>query len=128
MLQIDTTTMQIALTRGDSASITFGAVDKDGTTWNPSVGDETLTFAVAKKWGGEPLMKITNPYDADMDVFWTIKIDTDDWLDDGGNDVFKFGDYVYDVQVGTSTGAITIIGKTEELNPTFTVLGEVAPE
>lgn len=128
MLEINTETMMIALTRGDSASIKFGAVEKDGSTWNPSVGDETLTFAVAKKWGGDPLMKIENPYDADMDVFWTINIGTEDWLNDDGTDAFKFSDYVYDVQVGTSTGAITIIGKTDDLSPTFRVLGEVAPE
>ena len=128
MIDINTTTMTIALTRGDSASIKFGAVNEDGTAWNPSDGDETLTFAVAKKWGGEPLMKIINPYDIDMDAFWTITIGTNDWLDDDGNDKFKFGDYVFDVQVGTSTGAITIIGKTDDLSPTFRVLGEVAPE
>ena len=128
MLKIDTTTMTIAITRGDSASITFGAKDKDGNTWNPTEGDETLTFAVAKKWGGESMMEITNPYDADPTIFWTINIDTDDWLDDDGNDKFKFADYVFDVQVGTSSGAITIIGQTDELSPTFKVLGEVAPE
>ena len=128
MLNIDTKTMLIELTRGDSASIKFGAVDADGTTWNPSEGDETLTFAVAKKWGGEVLMKITNQYDADMDVFWTINITTDKWLNDDGTDKFKFADYVFDVQVGTSSGAITIIGKTDDLSPTFRVLGEVAEE
>ena len=128
MLEIDTNTMTIAITRGDSASIQFGAKDKDGQTWNPSEGDETLTFAVAKKWGGEPLMEITNPYSATPSTFWTITIGTNDWLDDDGADKFKFADYVFDVQVGTSSGAITIIGKTDDLSPTFRVLGEVAPE
>ena len=128
MLNIDTNTMMIAITRGDSASITFGAKDKSGTTWNPTEGDETLTLSVSKKWGGVPLMEITNPYDADPTTFWTINIDTDDWLDSNGNDKFKFADYVYDVQVGTSSGAITIIGKTDDLNPTFRVWGESAEE
>lgn len=128
MLNIDTTTMTIAITRGDAASITFGAVDESGDPWNPTEGDETLTFAVAKKWGGEPLMVIPNPYDADPTTFWTINIGRDDWLDDDGNDKFKFADYVFDVQVGTSSGDITIIGKTDDLSPTFRVLGEVAPE
>lgn len=128
MLKIDTETMMIALTRGDSASITFGAVQADGTPWNPTEGDEELTFAVAKKWGADPLMVITNPYNADPTTFWTINITDDKWLDDDGNDKFKFSDYVYDVQVNTNSGAITIIGKTDDLNPTFRVLGEVAPE
>ena len=128
MLEIDTTTMKIAITRGDTASIQFGAKDANGDTWNPTAGDETLTFAVSKKWGGEPLMEITNPYSSSAATFWTITIGKNDWLDDSGNDKFKFSDYVYDVQVGTSTGDITIIGQTEELSPTFKVLGEVAPE
>ena len=128
MLEIDTTKMEIAITRGDTASIQFGAKDAEGSTWNPSAGDETLTFAVSKKWGGEPMMKITNPYSSTPSTFWTITIGTNDWLDESGNDLFKFSDYVFDVQVGTSSGNITIIGKTKELNPTFKVLGEVAPE
>ena len=128
MLEINTGTMMIALTRGDSASIQFGAVDESGTTWNPTEGDEELTFAVAKKWGAEPLMVITNPYSADPTTFWTINITEDKWLDDDGNDKFKFADYVYDVQVNTHSGAITIIGKTDDITPTLRVLGEVAPE
>ena len=128
MLEINTETMTIAITRGDTASIQFGAKDKDGNTWNPSEGDETLTFAVAKKWGGDPLMKIENPYSATPSTYWTITINTDDWLNDDGTDKFKFADYVFDVQVGTSTGNITIIGKTDDISPTFRVLGEVAPE
>lgn len=174
MLNIDTNTMRIGITRGDSASITFGAKKKDGTDWNPQYTTDTLTFAVAKKWGGEPMMEITNTYDEnpyteveidsttfnadktkyytesggtytqclatdsydadetyyvkDYANFWTITIPTSKWLDDDGNDKFKFADYVFDVQVGTTSGAITIIGQTDELSPTFRVLGEVAPE
>lgn len=134
MLNINTETFEIAITRGDSASITFGAVKKDGTAWNPSVGDETITFAVAKKWGGTPLMEIENPYnplaeDA-LDKFWTINIRREHWLDDNGNDKFKFADYVYDVQVSTADEDITIIGKDDDNNiePKFKVLGEVAGE
>ena len=174
MLNIDTTTMLIALTRGDSASIVFGAVDPDGNLWNPSSTSDKLTFAVAKKWGGEVLMKCENTYDEnpyteveidsdtfdadktkywwnnsgtmtqcldtdsydsdktyylkDYASFWTINITTDKWLNDDGTDKFKFADYVFDVQVDTSTGADTIIGKTDDLSPTFRVLGEVAEE
>jgi hypothetical protein len=128
MLNIDTNTMTISITRGDSASITFGAVDRSGAAWNPTEGDETITFAVAKKWGGDPLMEITNPYNADPTIFWTINIEREDWLNEDGTDKFKFADYVFDVQVGTEFGDITIIGQTEDLEPTFKVLGEVAPE
>lgn len=129
MLEIDTNTMRISLTRGDSASIVFGAVDANGTAWNPTEGDEKISFSVAKKWGGDVLMNIENVYDGnDLDAFWTITINTDDWLDDNGNDKFKFSDYVYDVQINTSSGADTIIGKTDDLSPTFRVLGEVATE
>ena len=103
-------------------------MDRSGTTWNPTEGDETLTFAVAKKWGGDPLMEITNPYNADPTIFWTINIEREDWLNEDGTDKFKFADYVFDVQVGTEVGDITIIGQTEDLEPTFKVLGEVAPE
>ena len=184
MLNINTDTMLIELTRGDSASIVFSAVNDEGETYTPSVG-EKIKFAVAKKWGADPLMKIENtgdsenirevtlyeeasptqeeyeadpteyyykdlndeyvqctadvPWDEDTQYytqktiidatdFWTITIETDDWLDDSGNDAFNFSDYVWDCQILTSTGAQTIIGKTDDLNPTFRVLGEVAEE
>ena len=131
MLNIDTNTMLIELTRGDSASIVFSAVDDAGTAWNPEYDTDTIQFAVAKKWGGTPLMVIENVFDPEdpdgLEKFWTIVIDTDDWLENG-EDKFKFADYVWDCQIGTSSGAQTIIGKTDDLEPTFRVLGEVAEE
>lgn len=174
MLYIDTEEMLIELTRGDSASIVFSAKTKDGKTYEPHVG-EILKFAVAKKWGGIPLMEIPNTlgslpttyeeasptqteyelepehyytesggtytqctsadaYDSneqyyilDFSEFWTIQIQTSDWLE-SGEDKFKFADYVWDLQLTTSTGADTIIGKTDDITPTFRVLGEVATE
>ena len=63
MLEINTTTMQIALTRGDSASITFGAVDENGNVWNPQYTTDKMKFAVSKKWGGTVLMECVNTYD-----------------------------------------------------------------
>lgn len=135
MLKIDTLTKQISITRGDSASIVFSAKDDEGNDWNPSTTSDTITFAVAKKWGAEPMMEITNTYDGtdpatetSLANFWTINIGTEDWLDDQGNDKFKFTNYVYDVQLETSTGAETIIGQTDTLNPTFSVWGEAAKE
>jgi len=174
MLAINTDTFLIEMTRGDSASIVFAAVDKDGNLWNPSETTDRLTFAVAKKWGAEPLFEITNEYDGveaykevsidgetynahptwyytesggiytqctaedaydsdetyymrDCDEFWTITITTEDWLDNGA-EKFKFTDYVYDVQILTTTGADTIIGKTDTITPTFRVWGEAAKE
>ena len=135
MLNINTETMLIELTRGDAASIVFSAVDGSGTAWNPQYTTDSITFAVAKKFGGTPLMVITNEYDGtdpptttSLENFWTINIDTDDWLDENGNDLFKFQDYVWDCQITTSSGSDTIIGKTDEITPTFRVWGEVAEE
>ena len=127
MLNIDTTTMLIELTRGDSANIVFSAVDGDGTTVTPTAGDK-LKFAVAKKVGATPIFEIENTMDSDSTAFWTISI-TDEWYDDSGADLFKFADYVWDCQYTTSGGEVnTIIGKTDDLSPIFRVLGEVATE
>ena len=135
MLNIDTDTMLIELTRGDTASIVFSAVQSDGTTYTPSIGDK-LKFAVAKKVGAEPLMEIETEKTAltTDDEFWTIVI-KDEWYqkDEEGEiipgDLFKFADYVWDVQLTDSNGEVfTIIGKTDTISPTFRVLGEVATE
>lgn len=138
MLNIDTETMLIELTRGDTASIVFSAVDGSGTTVVPVAGDK-LKFAVAKKVGAEPLFEVTNTMDSDATAFWTIVID-DEWYqkDEDGNlvlengkpiDLFKFADYVWDCQYTVNSGEVnTIIGKTDDLSPTFRVLGEVATE
>jgi len=177
MLAIDTSTMMIALTRGDSASIVFSAVDKEGNLWNPSAVTDQLKFSVAKKVGAEPLFEIVNTYDGTVDYdevdidentynahpawyytesggvytkctaedaydsnetyymldcgdFWIITIDEDAWNEAAeklGTEM-KFTDYVYDVQISTSTGADTIIGKTDTITPIFRVWGEVATE
>lgn len=123
MLAINTETMLIELTRGDTASIVFSAVDKDGTTYEPSTGDK-LKFAVAKKVGTEPIFEIETERTADNtdDDFWTIIIPSDKTND------MKFGDYVFDVQLSNSSGVDTIIGKTDNISPTFRVWGEVATE
>lgn len=177
MLAIDTTTMLIALTRGDTASIVFSAVDKEGNLWNPSATTDKLKFSVAKKVGAEPLFEVENEYDGveaykevsidedtfnahkvwyytesggeytqctdadtydedetyymrDCDAFWTITIGETEWekaRQKLGSEM-KFADYVYDVQVSTTTGADTIIGKTDTITPVFRVWGEVATE
>ena len=134
MLNIDTTTMLIELTRGDSASIVFSAVTKEGTPYEPTEGD-VLKFAVAKKVGAEPLGVVSNTYDGvNEEAFWTIAIGGDFWTE-GETEKFKFADYVWDAQIQMwdaeleeFTGVDTIIGKTSDLSPTFRVLGEVATE
>lgn len=140
MLTIDTNTMMISVTRGDYVSIVFSAKDAEETTWHPDEGD-TLTFAVAKKLGSEPIISKSNIYDGeDEEAFWTInigEINSNDWykkdedgnviLDDKGEPVpIDFGSYVWDLQLTLSTGKITIIGKSDTYAPKFVVWGEVA--
>ena len=130
MLNIDTTTMLIELTRGDTASIVFSAVESDGTTVTPVAGDK-LKFAVAKKVGAEPLFEIEHTMDSDATEFWTIVIDDEAWdkAEEALGSKMKFADYVWDCQYTVNTGEVnTIIGKTDDLSPTFRVLGEVATE
>ena len=123
MLSIDTKTMLIEMTRGDTVSIVFSAVDSDGNTYSPSTGDK-LKFAVAKKVGADPLFEIETEKTAlnSDDDFWTIVIPTDKTND------MKFGDYAYDVQLTNSGGVDTIIGKTDTISPTLRLWGEVATE
>lgn len=121
MLYIDENKKLIAMTRGDSVSIEFSAtVDGTDETYVPTEGD-ALKFAVAKKWGGDPLFYVRNVFDGtDTDAFWTIEIQPSNTKE------MKFSDYVWDLQIETSTGTETIIGKTNALNPVFRVWGEVA--
>lgn len=120
MLYIDANKMIIELTRSDSASIVFSAVDGEGTTYEPTEGD-VLTFAVSKKLGADPLFSVSNTYDGtDTETFWTVEIQPEHTSEQ------KFGDYVWDLQLKTTTGTMTIIGKTDNLSPKFRVWGEVA--
>ena len=121
MLEIDTTTFTIKMTRGDTESIVFSAVNGEGTTYEPSAGDK-LKFAVAKKVGADPIFEIENTMEDDDDAFWTITIPSDKTND------MKFGDYAYDVQLSNSGGVDTIIGKTDTISPTLRIWGEVATE
>ncbi len=121
MLTIDTTTMLIELTRGDSASIVFSAVDGEGNEFEPVTGDK-LTFAVAKKVGDTPIFSITNEYNGDSDAFWTILIEPEHTAQ------LDFKTYVWDAQIQTQSSTVTIIGKTDDVSPKFKVWGEVAQE
>ena len=121
MLTIDTTTMLIELTRGDSASIVFSAIDGEGNEFEPVTGDK-LTFAVAKKVGDTPIFSITNEYNGDSDAFWTILIEPEHTSE------LDFKTYVWDAQIQTQSSTVTIIGKTDDVSPKFKVWGEVAQE
>lgn len=61
MLNIDTTTMLIEMTRGDNAVVVFSAEDDDGNTYLPVVGD-VLVFAVAKGRNKDPIFQIENKF------------------------------------------------------------------
>lgn len=119
MFNINTETYLIELTRGDSASIIFGAKDAQGIDYIPVVGDE-LKFAVAKKVGADPIFEVANTMGDNAESFWTINIPASVTSD------MKFTDYAYDVQLKSGSSVITIIGQTDSITPTFRVWGEVA--
>ena len=119
MFNINTETYLIELTRGDSATIIFGAKDARGHNYIPVVGDE-LKFAVAKKVGADPIFEVANTMDGDAESFWTINIPASVTSD------MKFTDYAYDVQLKSGSSVTTIIGQTDSITPTFRVWGEVA--
>lgn len=121
MFNINTETYLIELTRGDSASIIFGAKDAQGNDYTPVVGDE-LKFAVAKKVGADPIFEVANTMGDDAESFWTINIPASVTSD------MKFTDYAYDVQLKSGSSVTTIIGQTDSITPTFRVWGEVAKE
>jgi len=121
MFNINTETYLIELTRGDSASIIFGAKDAQGNDYIPVTGDE-LKFAVAKKVGADPIFEVANTMDNDAESFWTINIPASVTND------MKFTDYAYDVQLKSGSSVTTIIGQTDSITPTFRVWGEVAKE
>ena len=121
MFNINTETYLIELTRGDSASIIFGAKDAQGNDYIPVTGDE-LKFAVAKKVGADPIFEVANTMDDDAGSFWTINIPASVTSD------MKFTDYAYDVQLKSGSYVTTIIGQTDSITPTFRVWGEVAKE
>lgn len=121
MFNIDTEKFLIEITRGDTASILFGAKDAQGNDYIPVAGDE-LKLAVAKKVGADPIFEVVNTMESDATVFWTINIPSNVTKE------MKFADYAYDVQIISGSSVTTIIGKTDTITPTFRVWGEVANE
>lgn len=121
MIAIDEDEMLIALTRGDSASIVFSAVDEEGTVYTPQVGD-VLKFAVATNVGATPLLVITNTMAQSAEEFWQIDIDSEDTQE------LDFKDYAWDLQIESGNHVDTIIGKTDDVSPVFRVWGEIAQQ
>jgi len=121
MFVVDSEKKLIALTRGDTAMITFSAVDSDGNQYEPEYGDE-LKLSVAKKYGASPLFEITNIMNDDAEAFWGIVIGSHNTKN------LRFGDYVFDVQLKHGSSVDTIIGKTDDCSPTFRVWDEVSTE
>lgn len=121
MFEIDTEKFLIEITRGDTASIVFGAKDKEGNDYEPVAGDE-LKLAVAKKVGADSIFSVVNVMDDDAEEFWTINIPSNVTKE------MKFADYAYDVQIISGSSVTTIIGKTDTITPTFRVWGEVASD
>lgn len=61
MININTDTYLIELTRGDNAVIEFTAEDDEGNTYLPDVGD-VLVFALAKRRNKDPIFQIENEF------------------------------------------------------------------
>lgn len=128
MLKIDSETMTISMTRGDTVDIIFSAVNEEGELFHPTRNDR-LIFSVAKKIGEEPIISVSNTMvDSETD-FWSIRINPED------TNELKFGKYAFDVQLeirNSETDALeavdTIIGKTDTISPTLVLWGEVTKE
>lgn len=128
MLKIDSETMTISMTRGDTVDIIFSAVNEEGELFHPTKNDR-LIFSVAKKIGDEPIICITNEMNNSEEEFWSIRINPSD------TNELKFGKYAFDVQLeirSSNSGALeavdTIIGKTDTISPSLVIWGEVSKE
>lgn len=118
MFKVDPDTFFIAITRGDSGSLTFGAVDDDENPYIPSDGD-SLTFSVSQSASKPALFSVTNIMNDNVEAFWDIMILPEH------TQGFKFGDYVYDVELKHGGLVTTIIGETDDIHPKFRVWKEV---
>ena len=75
MLSINTETMLIGMTRGDTASIVFSAKGKQGH-WFPDSEGQKLRFVVTKKRGGATTFEVVNTFDGTI-VYDAVTIDAD---------------------------------------------------
>lgn len=128
MLEIDSGTMTISMTRGDTVDIIFSAINDKGEAFHPTTKDR-LIFSVAKKVGDEPIICIVNEMNDNEEEFWSIRINPQDTKE------LNFGKYAFDVQLevrGAENGELeavdTIIGKTDKVSPSLVLWGEVSKE
>lgn len=124
MIKTDKEKQWIYLTRGDTADIKFGAKDDQGTEFHPTAKDK-LIFSVCHVWNTTPIFTIENEMGSSENEFWTVRFEPEHTKD------LEVKKYVYDVEVnkidsvtGELQDRITIIGKTDTLNPTFVLWGE----
>lgn len=119
----------IKMTRGDSASIVFRALNGDGDTYDELDNGDVLQFQFGKKYGS-PICVKRNVYrpEMDLDDFYTIHLEPDDtkyYTVEGEIRELKFADYVYDVSIICSGEVCTFIWEDEDHQPKLTLLKEV---
>ena len=124
MIIINQTTQDIAMTRGDYASLVFCAYENDSSMYELNEGDK-VQLQIGKKYG-TPLKtyvkeKVSSSSTSEDD--YTIEIPS------GSTKDLKFGDYFYDVSIITTDGYVcTYIGADKDKQPKFTILNEVGGE
>lgn len=128
MLKIDSETMTISMTRGDTVDIIFSAINEEGESFHPTRNDR-LIFSVARKIGEAPIIVIMNEMTNDEAQFWSIRINPEH------TEELKFGKYAFDVQLeirNSESGEVeaidTIIGKTDTISPSLILWGEITQE
>lgn len=105
----------------DEAFITQEEYEADPTQFYTESGGVYTQCLITDPYDGDT-QYYTGRYALDTEDFWTITIQP------ANTNPMKFGDYVFDVQLTHGDEVDTIIGKTDELNPTFRLWGEVATE
>ena len=123
MFKVDDTNKRISITRCDTGYTTFGVDDEN---FHPSAGDR-LTFSVGNNYDDPPIFSITNVMDDSEDAFWQVSFKPEHTKN------LAYGKYVFDVELEiVSNGEVvdrdTIIGKDDEIKPTFVVWPEVTKE
>ena len=117
-VQTDTHTQEMVYT---AVEITQDEFDADPTKFYTESGGVYTQCQVGDVYdAGETYY--TGEYPLDTTAFWTVTIQP------AHTNQMKFGDYAFDVQLTHSGEVDTIIGKTDDMSPTFRVWGEVATE
>lgn len=95
MLNVDSKTNVITLTRGDTARIQVNITDATGQPYVPQDGD-VIRFALKKRYADDtPLINITIPNDTLL-----LEISPSD------TKPLRFGTYKYDIQITMANGTV----------------------